>query len=466
MKTACLLSLTLLISLSAPAFLLPDDNSQIFDIERLSKRVIVLTERSPMENKIVAIASQKGLVVVDTTGSRITAAVLRKTIEREFGRDDFAFVIDTHHHWDHAWGNQVFSDIEIVGHEGCVPAMNRDAQNIQRYADSMGRNLASLKQRLETLDTDSPEAQQVRLRAAFTERNYEGISEDFVMTPPTRTFDDRLTLDLGDLTLEMIFFGRAHSGDDIFILIPEEGLLLTGDVFLERGWLPLFSGQEELDIPRWIEVLDYALDDARGVTRIIPGHRDIWPKEKLAFWRDYIVELWSGVQAAFKQGISIDETLALLPLDARFDYLKDLGHTDEELGQFQERNIRAFWRQLAESAAERLEALIREKGLEDALAEFNENIRQGNLHYLDESEFNALGYRLLNAGSIEAALAVFTINTEEFHDSWNTWDSLGEAYMTNGDRDKAIENYNRSLSLNPENENAKAILKRLEEGNQ
>ncbi|HUX06184.1 MAG TPA: tetratricopeptide repeat protein, partial [Acidobacteriota bacterium] len=207
-------------------------------------------------------------------------------------------------------------------------------------------------------------------------------------------------------------------------------------------------------------------DDARGVTRVIPGHRDIWPKEKLAFWRDYIVELWSGVQAAFKQGISIDEALTRFPLDARFDYLKDLGHTEEELGQFQERNVRAFWRQVAESAVERLEALIQEKGLEKALAQFNDYIRRENRFLIDEREFNALGYRLMNAGSIEAAIAVFTVNTEEFPGSWNAWDSLGEAYMINGDREKAIENYNRSLSLNPENENAKAMLERLEEGKQ
>ena len=463
MIAACLISLSLSIAAGASGIPAPDDQAQIFDIERLSDRVIVLTERSPMENKIVAIATQKGLVVVDTTGSRVTAAILRETIAREFGRDDFACVVNSHQHWDHAWGNQVFADVEIIGYLGCIPAMELESQITQRFADSMSRNLESIKSRLETLDADSPEAEAARISAAFTERNFRGLSEGFVMTPPTRTFDDRLSLDFGDLTFELIYFGRAHSGNDILLVIPEEGLLLTGDIFLERGWLPLFSGQDELDIPRWIEVLDYVLDDARGVTWVIPGHRDIWPKEKLVFWRDYIVELWSRVRGAFEQGTSVEDLLAGFPLDKRYDYLKELGHTDEELAQFHQRNARAFWRQLADSAAEKLEALIEENGLEKALAEFNAGIRDNTRVFVDEREFNALGYRFLNAGDLDTAIAVFKINTEEFPDSWNVWDSLGEAYMVAGKRDLAISNYEKSLELNPNNSNAAQQLERLKE---
>ncbi|MFC1629513.1 hypothetical protein ACFL3H_10450, partial [Gemmatimonadota bacterium] len=48
---------------------------------------------------------------------------------------------------------------------------------------------------------------------------------------PTLTFDDRLTLDLGDLTLECIYFGDAASWGDVMVRVPEENLIWTGDVF-------------------------------------------------------------------------------------------------------------------------------------------------------------------------------------------------------------------------------------------
>ena len=100
-----------------------------------------------------------------------------------------------------------------------------------------------------TLDPDSDEAKNLHHRIAFDERLHKGLSEGFKLIPPSKTFNDRMTLDLGDLTLKLYYFGRAHSGSDILIQVPEEELLLTGDLFLDIGWLPLFAGMTELDIP-------------------------------------------------------------------------------------------------------------------------------------------------------------------------------------------------------------------------
>lgn len=81
--------------------------------------------------------------------------------------------------------------------------------------------------------------------------------------------------------------------------------------------------------------------------------------------------------------------------------------------------------------------------------------------YFNEGQLNALGYDLLSAGRLTDAVAVFELNVAEYPDASNPWDSLGEAYMMNGDREKAIESYQRSLALDPTNENAVAMLHRL-----
>jgi len=78
-----------------------------------------------------------------------------------------------------------------------------------------------------------------------------------------------------------------------------------------------------------------------------------------------------------------------------------------------------------------------------------------------EGQVNALGYRLLGEERFDESVRVFQLNAELFSDSANTWDSLGEAYMRLGDTDRAIANYEKSLSLNPDNENAKRMLARL-----
>ncbi len=76
----------------------------------------------------------------------------------------------------------------------------------------------------------------------------------------------------------------------------------------------------------------------------------------------------------------------------------------------------------------------------------------------------AMGYALLGTQKVEQALAVFELNTRVFPEAFNTWDSLGEAHMILGHDDDAIRFYERSLELNPDNANARAMIARIREG--
>lgn len=81
--------------------------------------------------------------------------------------------------------------------------------------------------------------------------------------------------------------------------------------------------------------------------------------------------------------------------------------------------------------------------------------------YFVESSINAMGYRHLERDDIDAAIAVFELNTETFPLSANTWDSLAEAIMLKGDHETAIFYFRRSLDLNPENANAAQMIDRI-----
>jgi CubicO group peptidase (beta-lactamase class C family) len=78
-----------------------------------------------------------------------------------------------------------------------------------------------------------------------------------------------------------------------------------------------------------------------------------------------------------------------------------------------------------------------------------------------ESQLNGLGYRYLSKGRLEEAIAVFRLNVEAFPDSWNAFDSYGEALLKNNENEKAIENYRKSIELNPENHAGIEVLKGL-----
>ncbi|MCP4152350.1 MAG: MBL fold metallo-hydrolase [bacterium] len=314
-------------------------NGVTLKLRRLSDKVLVLTEDTYFANNFVVISSKKGLVVIDTSSSIATARAVREIAEREFKRKDFACVVITHHHWDHTSGNQVFADVEIIGHERSIehfkPGDNAD------FIETLTRHLKAGKKKLAEMDPNSREAKTQQKRVHFIARSLE-TQKHLKPTPPDITFNDRLNLDLEDITLKLIYFGRAHTGSDILIQVPEEGLLLTGDLFLDENWLPLFADSQELDIPMWIDALHLVLDGKTLVKYVIPAHKRFWTREKLIMWRDYIVKLWNGVNAPAVKGLEFEQIPASFPLEEKFFYLKKLGHTEQQIREYHRENIRSF----------------------------------------------------------------------------------------------------------------------------
>ncbi|MBA4849607.1 serine hydrolase domain-containing protein [Emticicia sp. BO119] len=103
-------------------------------------------------------------------------------------------------------------------------------------------------------------------------------------------------------------------------------------------------------------------------------------------------------------------------------------------------------------------------GMEQAIANFkqNKNNKENNRYYFSESEVNSLGYYLMNHKRLNDAILFFTLNTEENPTSSNAFDSLGEAYMNEGNKESAISNYKKSFQLNPLNDNAKQMIEKLD----
>ena len=111
--------------------------------------------------------------------------------------------------------------------------------------------------------------------------------------------------------------------------------------------------------------------------------------------------------------------------------------------------------------------LLADGKIEEALARYRQIKKEKpDNASVSEQRLNNVGYGLMRAKKMAEAIAVFKLNTELYPDAWNTYDSLGDAYATNGEKELAIASYKKSLALNPQNANGAAILKKLEEGKQ
>jgi uncharacterized membrane protein len=114
------------------------------------------------------------------------------------------------------------------------------------------------------------------------------------------------------------------------------------------------------------------------------------------------------------------------------------------------------------SIAETLSATIGSSGIDRAVQQYHELETAAPATYnFDEDELNALGYQLIRTKNFKGAVRILQLNVEAYPQSSNAYDSLGEAYMDNGNKPLAIANYRKSLELNPKNKNGAVMLQKL-----
>jgi len=114
------------------------------------------------------------------------------------------------------------------------------------------------------------------------------------------------------------------------------------------------------------------------------------------------------------------------------------------------------------SIVETLGKTVLKSDVETAIKQYHElKANQHDEYNFEEYELNNLGYQLLGIKKVKEAIKIFKLNVEEYPDAFNPYDSLGEGYMIDGEKELAIKNYAKSLELNPKNTNAIIMLDRI-----
>ena len=187
-----------------------------------------------LDLNIGAVACDDGLLIIDTRAHHAQARELIEDL-KAISKLPVKWVINTHHHWDHTFGNGEFHEADIWGHESCVSAL----------ADYGQVTLARLKK--------MAPAQ----AAAF---------DEVLILPPNRTVSDETTVTFGGRRIEMKHLGRGHTNNDLVVVIPEADVVFAGDL-VENDAPPSFGDAYPLEWPTTVAAL------AELVTGpVIPGH--------------------------------------------------------------------------------------------------------------------------------------------------------------------------------------------------
>jgi glyoxylase-like metal-dependent hydrolase (beta-lactamase superfamily II) len=422
---------------------------------------------------VCAVATKNGIVVIDSTELPKLDQAFRKVIARELGRGDFAYLINTHGHTDHTNGNGVYADCEIIAHE-TVPAMMRE--NFNDFPRLIAWYQEDIPRQKERREADKLTAEQ---KAALGEGllidtltlEYLGASPR--PTFPTKTFRDKLMLDCGDVTFELYQAGGTHTRSDILVLVPQKGILFTGDMMADKwltdtpGCLATFAVRsgEAADYPVLMRNWQALLDRKDEIQQYVPGH---WNGElsyegfKARF--DYAKALLADVGVLAKSGADFSRFVAGYSLKEKFPQLVGSPGITAQGHMMSLNHLYTIFSGKIPVANE-LQRLFADPGtFAEGFAKLRDDVlKSREKYFVSEAELNGIGYFLLQQQKeVEAAILLFDFNAELHPGSWNAWDSLAEGYYEKGDRQKALELYKKSLELNPANENGKKFIESIE----
>ncbi len=349
---------------------------------------------------------KEGTLLIDTGFDHTTELVKREL--QKLSADNVKYVINTHSDGDHTWGNAAFADAVIISHAQCREQLLREGR--------------------------VPPA---------------GL--------PDVAFQDSLTVYFNGEEICCRAF-PGHTSNDIVIHFKKANCVFVGDLILSDS-VPIVHAigdiyQYEKNIDRLSRML------MTGV-KIFVGHgRELAPAD-LQCYREMFVETKKLVVQAIREGKTPEQAKkdnVLRDWQTWNSKLFPRVNTDQWIDDIYSSTDEGRKR----SAFHRLSSVLTNSGLDAMLAEYRRLVTNKDF-YFTEAEFNSWGYALLAEKKYDLAITVFKIVVELYPQSWNAYDSLGEAYAAAGNKKLAVQYYEKSVQLNPQNQNGINVLKKMQE---
>jgi cyclase len=276
-------------------------------MEQITSNVYVETDNLGSNDSIIV--TDQGTVLVDAPHKPTDAARWRDTVS-SFG--EVSYLIHTDHHIDHTLGNFLLP--------GTIVSQNVTRRRMaEEYPSS-----AYVEDLLSVIDPEGLD-----------------LMPNFSLRLPTITFDDRMQLHLGDVTLELIHL-PGHTANSLVVYLPEQRVLFSGDNVCEAG-LPSFQDSRVRSL---FETLEYI--SSLDFEILVPGHGEVGTKSTVATFRDQAQGLVWQVQEAVQAGVPREEAADRIRFEDRIHTSTPsyVGYPDDLIEEFQRRSVLSIYEQL------------------------------------------------------------------------------------------------------------------------
>jgi glyoxylase-like metal-dependent hydrolase (beta-lactamase superfamily II) len=216
------------------------------------------------------------------------------------------YVIDSHYHYDHAHGNQVFtSSAQVIGHDNTYKRLLTNVMEQYTYLSSVQgipNRVDGLRQRI--AQEKDPQQKATMERQVASSLAYLEQVKEIKVTPPNLTFKNDMTLHIGGREIRLLYLGRGHTDTDVVVFLPRERIVASGDLMESQI---SYMGDSYPD--EWPATLDRlrALD----FDTVMPGHGVVFTgKTKIEAFQGYVREVARQANEFKKQGLTAEQAAA------------------------------------------------------------------------------------------------------------------------------------------------------------
>jgi glyoxylase-like metal-dependent hydrolase (beta-lactamase superfamily II) len=291
--------------MSPSAITLPE--SEHFELQELAAGVyaaIATLDGAAYSNAgIVDLGDQT--LIFDTFDTALAAEDLRAAAESLTGRPATCVII-SHVHADHWCGNQVFApQVPIITSHAIREGMPEAMGWLVELKDNSAELQNAIQEEQEHLESERDPRKRVALERSIKRMGLRlETLPDLELHYPTQTFGDRLVFHGAQRRVELVEVAPGHTADDIYLLLPEEGIVFMGDL----GFFQCQPFTVWADPVAWVAHLEEMEGSSNEV--FVPGHGPLGDKSDLALQRRYILALEALVSEAIGEGLSAEETMA------------------------------------------------------------------------------------------------------------------------------------------------------------
>jgi cyclase len=260
-------------------------------------------------SNIMVLVGEFDTLVVD---SHVTPTAARSLLDSLSVITDkpVRYLVNSHYHFDHAHGNQAFpQDVEIIGHSFTRQKLNGEIGNVleentfRSFSDGVPTTVANLE-RQAAAEQDPARRTQLAQRARV-QRDYMNAIPEVRPTPPNITLEEKMTLfqvvSRGSREIQLLHLGRAHTGGDVVVYLPQEQVVFTGDMML-----PGLSYMGDAHVNEWPVTLE-ALKSL-DFKWVLPGHgQPFSDRAVIDNFQAYLEDLWPKVSRLKDQGLSAQQ---------------------------------------------------------------------------------------------------------------------------------------------------------------